>query len=496
MCTPERCPDLYVDLASVDTSPTTDASPSDTFSPPPDISPPTACASHIDCAPDQKLCSPFGFCVSPLTDLCQVFTGDLYQPDVFVIGSLLPTSAPRDALLWIAGLPVEKSIQMAVNEINQGGGLLAGRKLVHIGCDTAGDVNKARIAAAHLIDVVGAKAILGPALSSEYASVCVDVASAKGAFIMSPSATSPALSNVEDDNLCWRTAINDAAQAPALFTRLQAQVSEGVILIFATDNAYGLGLRDSLLAQPWPEDVRLVVYLYPSGSSDAARQAVVEQALSEQSEPTAAVILAGSDGSASLLETYDSAYTTKHPSFLAPRYWLTDSARYDESALLNVLERRTDLLTRVEGVSAALLLDTAPAQGFVLRYLAAYREAPSVFGPAAYDGVYAMAYAASALDMEPITGAALAQKLPSLGVLENPVVEVGPSQLVAAQIALAEAGAIDLQGASGPLRFDPVTGDRIPFLFHLWTPTRDTNNTLALTNTQTFDGVNWSPVAP
>jgi ABC-type branched-subunit amino acid transport system substrate-binding protein len=502
---PDTAQDTAHTLADTPTPPSDVPSPPDTSPPDDDASSPAIpCASQIDCAPLALLCSPQGACVSPLDGPCTTLTGSLQQPNVLIIGSLLPTSSPADTPLGTAGLPVEQSIQMAVNEINQGGGLFTGIPLVHIGCDTSADPEAAKAAATYLIDTLGAAAIIGPALSVEYAPVCLDVASPKGALLMSASATSPTLSSLRDDGLCWRTATSDATLLNALAARVASLPDtlpiSRTVRILSTPDGFGEAMRDSALSQRWGDAARIDAFTYAPDTPTATLQAQIAQALAaDNGRPTTAVILTGSALHPSLLTTYDDAHLAAFPTSPPPRYWITDSANSAEATVLLTLHDHPDLRARVEGVRPSPGLDTAPARGFEARYQAAFGSPPpSPFAAAAYDATYALALTASNLDSQPTTGGALAARLPLLGLPERPLVEVGPDQWVAAQIAFAEAGGLDLQGASGALRFDPLTGDRTPqaLTLRLWAPTLDVAGDLTLTDQLAFDGDAWTPLSP
>jgi hypothetical protein len=103
----------------------------------------------------------------------------------------------------------------------------------------------------------------------------------------------------------------------------------------------------------------------------------------------------------------------------------------------------------------------AASTKFELRYGAVFDPAEVktetvTGGP--YDAFYALAYAIVALGDEPITGPALARALARLsgGALH---VDVGPAGIFAATTALARGDAVDLQGTTTSLDFDPATGD-------------------------------------
>ena len=71
-----------------------------------------------------------------------------------------------------------------------------------------------------------------------------------------------------------------------------------------------------------------------------------------------------------------------------------------------------------------------------------------------------IAYAAYALGDAPVTGASLASVIPRLTPPGTPI-NVGPTEIFDAINKLAGGGRVDLNGATGPLDFDPATGDAV-----------------------------------
>src|SRR5439155_2700135 len=89
--------------------------------------------------------------------------------------------------------------------------------VAHVVCDTAGDPEQAARAYNVVIDRFGAKVIVGPDTSDEVFAVAKEV-KARGVPIISPSATNPRITNLDDDKLVWRTAASDNLQAKVLAT--------------------------------------------------------------------------------------------------------------------------------------------------------------------------------------------------------------------------------------------------------------------------------------
>jgi hypothetical protein len=111
-------------------------------------------------------------------------------------------------------------------------------------------------------------------------------------------------------------------------------------------------------------------------------------------------------------------------------------------------------------ISVAPPTATPPTARFVLRYNEAFSpKVTRATSPALpYDSFYLLAYAAVAAGDAPITAASLTRGMERL-VGPGRSLEVGASAIFEALDALEQGRTIDLVGASGPLRFDPATGE-------------------------------------
>jgi branched-chain amino acid transport system substrate-binding protein len=89
--------------------------------------------------------------------------------------------------------------------------------------------------------------IVGADCSGVTTSILSNVALANGMVMISPSATSPALSAVEDNGLFFRTAPSDARQGVVMAQVLMDRGIDEVAVTY-TNNDYGLGLADSFAA--------------------------------------------------------------------------------------------------------------------------------------------------------------------------------------------------------------------------------------------------------
>ncbi len=135
--------------------------------------------------------------------------------------------------------------ELAMKEISDSGKLLDGSTVVSVRADsTCVDAGAATAAAERLITSDGVKGIMGADCSGVTGAVLANAALPNGVVMISPSATSPALSDAEDNGLFFRTAPSDARQGEVMTTVLLEQGIKSVALTY-TNNDYGKGLADS-----------------------------------------------------------------------------------------------------------------------------------------------------------------------------------------------------------------------------------------------------------
>ena len=165
------------------------------------------------------------------------------EGDEVSIGILLGYTGPIESLTG----PMAASAEMALSEINESGNFLEGQTLQPVRADsTCIDSAAATAAAERLITADGVAAIMGAACSGATAAVLANVGVPNGVLMISPSATSPALSTADDQGLFFRTAPSDARQGEVIANILQERgISE--VAVTYTNNDYGKGLSDSFI---------------------------------------------------------------------------------------------------------------------------------------------------------------------------------------------------------------------------------------------------------
>jgi ABC-type branched-subunit amino acid transport system substrate-binding protein len=155
------------------------------------------------------------------------------------LGSLLPLTGD----LAFLGPPEVAGVQLAVEEMNQAGGVLG--KDVRLTQADSGD-GSPDIAPSETDKLLNANAdaVVGAASSSVSLSV-LDKISSAGVVQMSPANTSTAFDNCDDNGFYFRTAPSDVLQG-AVMANLVAQDGHDTVSIMARQEAYGEALANQV----------------------------------------------------------------------------------------------------------------------------------------------------------------------------------------------------------------------------------------------------------
>ena len=160
------------------------------------------------------------------------------------IGVILGFTGPIESLTP----NMADAAELAMTEINESGMFLDGKTLTPVRADSTCIDNAAATAAAErLVTTDGVVAIMGADCSGVTGAVLSNVAVPNGIPMISPSATSPALSTAEDNGLFFRTSPSDARQGEVLAAIL---ADKGITEVAVTyhNSDYGKGLSDSFIA--------------------------------------------------------------------------------------------------------------------------------------------------------------------------------------------------------------------------------------------------------
>lgn len=160
------------------------------------------------------------------------------------LGVLLGFTGPAESL----APDMAAGAEAAIAEVAESGLLLGGINVTPTrGDSTCIDAAAATAAAERMVTAENVSGIVGALCSGATGAALQNVALANGMVMISPSATSPGLSTVEDNGLFFRTAPSDARQGVVMSEIL---MEEGIteVAVTYTNNDYGKGLADSFEA--------------------------------------------------------------------------------------------------------------------------------------------------------------------------------------------------------------------------------------------------------
>lgn len=179
------------------------------------------------------------------TAACALLAGAASAEDI-KLGVFLGFTGPIESTV----AHMAPAAHLAIKEVSDSGLLLDGSTVSGVNADTTCvDSSAATAAAERLITSDGVKGIIGGDCSGVTGAALTNVAVPNGIVMISPSATSPALTheNNEDNGLFFRTAPSDARQGQVMTEVLMDQGIKEVAVTY-TNNDYGKGLADAFQA--------------------------------------------------------------------------------------------------------------------------------------------------------------------------------------------------------------------------------------------------------
>ncbi|HIF08800.1 MAG TPA: branched-chain amino acid ABC transporter substrate-binding protein [Sneathiellales bacterium] len=161
------------------------------------------------------------------------------------VGIILGFTGPIESLTPA----MASSAELAFDEVNASGLLLGGKSSIVAvrGDSTCIDSAAATAVAEKQITADNVAAIMGADCSGVTGAIASNVAVPNGVVMISPSATSPGLSTIDDNGLFFRTAPSDARQGAVMADVLMDKGITEVAVTY-TNNDYGKGLADAFEA--------------------------------------------------------------------------------------------------------------------------------------------------------------------------------------------------------------------------------------------------------
>ena len=175
------------------------------------------------------------------TAACALFAGAASAEDI-KLGIIFGFTGPIESLTG----SMANATEAAIAEVNASGLLLDGSKVTSVRADsTCVDSAAATAAAERLVTGDRVNAIIGGDCSGVTGAILQNVARPNGIVMISPSATSPALSTAEDDGLFFRTAPSDAREGEVAADIMTERGIKSAALTY-TNNDYGKGLAEAI----------------------------------------------------------------------------------------------------------------------------------------------------------------------------------------------------------------------------------------------------------
>jgi len=161
--------------------------------------------------------------------------------DEIKIGVFLGLTGPIESLV----AQMAPAAEAAIAEVSASGKLLDGTTVAAVRADTTCvDAAAATAAIERLITADKVAGVVGGDCSGVTTAALTNVALPNGMVMVSPSATSPALSTIEDNGLFFRTAPSDARQGVVMTNIIMDRGIKEVAVTY-TNNDYGKGLADA-----------------------------------------------------------------------------------------------------------------------------------------------------------------------------------------------------------------------------------------------------------
>ena len=309
------------------------------------------------------------------------------------------------------------------------GKVLDGKTVVSVrGDSTCTDAAAATAAAERLITSDGVVGIMGADCSGVTTAIANNVGVPNGVVMVSPSATSPALSTIEDKGFFFRTAPSDARQGQVLADILKDKGITNVAVTF-TNNDYGKGLEASFTAA------------FAANGGKVAISAAHEDGKADYSAEVGALAAAGAEhlavfgyvdqGGKGIIQT--SLDTGAFEKFILADGMIGESLI---AAIGDDLNGTIGTLPGSESAGAAKFKEVATAGGL------AKNDGP--FMPESYDAAALMILAMQAAGSA--DRAAMQAKI--MSVANAPGEKILPGELVKALEILKSGGEVDYEGAS------------------------------------------------
>ena len=327
----------------------------------------------------------------------------------------------------------KQAFDLAIKHVNQGGGVL-GQPVEGISADATGQPDVALREARRLVESHGVHAIVGPNASSAAVPIAKELSGPSHIPTISSSATSPLLTEADDNDFFFRTVLSDSAQGPVLARVTRERGFDNIGLIYQ-DDAWGRGLA-ATFQESWTGKVQSVAV----GSSEETYL----PALRKTAEKGAQALVVVASEVVALPIVREAVANNIYSNFT-----FGDAAKRPSL----VKEIGGEHLGGMYGTAGVPAPENESANAWNDAFIREYGAlSPLPYVKETYDATIALAFAAQAAGS--VDGASIRDQLRSIGGSPGQTILASPSGIADALRLLSEGTEIDYQGAAVSLDWD------------------------------------------
>ncbi len=355
--------------------------------------------------------------------------------------------ADRSGSIAELGDVVSVGVELAVQHVNEAGGV-NGRDVELFFGDTKVNPTQGVEEARRLVEIAGVQAIVGAISSTVTLAVTESVIGPSGVVMITPSASSPALSTSNDNDFLFRSAPSDVAKGVVLAALAEEEGLDNVGLLYR-DDAYGQGSAE-VFTDHFSGTVTAASY---SALGQTSYLAELQQAASGGAELLVVIAFPG-EAEVFLRESIENGVFTK--------FVFADATRSEDLAAKIGPEH----LDGTKGTAPGNSDDEPSTAAWNRAYVAQFGEEPArAYVREGYDAVIAIALAAEAAGST--DSAAIRDQLRNVVQPPGRTVIAGPEGVAEALEAVRNGEEIDYDGAASPLDWN-ATGDLATGFVEIW----------------------------
>jgi branched-chain amino acid transport system substrate-binding protein len=341
--------------------------------------------------------------------------------------------------------PIQNSANLAFKHVNDQGGLLDGKAIAVYG-DTTGSAQGSVDAAGKLVNIENVPVIMGALMSGTTIAAAEAAAIPAGVVMVSPTATSPAMTGIKDNDLLYRLVPSDNYQGDVLAKMVLAEGIKKVAVTYV-NNDYGVGIGQTFIAA------------YKAAGGEVVAEAKHEEKKNSYRSELATLAKGGAEALVVVAYAGDSGGTIVKQSIeggLFTRFIGTDGLR--DEALIKAVG--ADALKTSFFSSPTSPADNPAQKTLHDLFNAEYKEgADKAFVDQTYDAAFLTMLAIEKAGSSDKTKIAAALR----EVASAPGEKIGPNEWAKAKALIKAGKDIDYDGAGGAYDFD-ANGDVLGYI--------------------------------